>query len=704
MHELRRVSVITWAIALSLPAQLTWVRKPHPQLLEAAVTYDPTTQRVLAYDGTTWSWTRDGWVQTTGSVGPRQRAAMAYDRVSQGVILFGGDGSNHVSLWRGGQWSSVIPNLGLAPRSEHTLVWDVTRGRTYLFGGQGQTTFGDFWEWDGANWINRSTSGPSARAGHVMAFDAARGVSVMFGGRNAASSLLGETWTWDGVRWTSHSPSVAPSPRQRAVLAYDRNRRCVVLFGGSTAQGYVNETWEWDGTLWTERRPARSPDAAQAIGAVFDPVVGRVVLVARRGGVWHWDGVAWEEAAPPTPPSGFGPMVADTLRRRLVMFANPLFLTPGMASTWEWFDDVWVERRPARQPAPREFPALAFDAGRGRTVLFGGGYQQRNDTWEWDGNDWHDVTLPNGPSPRYWSTMVFDAARARTVLFGGSGSGAFVLADHWEWDGTLWTQRSLAVAPSARRAHAMAYDRARQRVVLYGGQGSGGVLQPLLDTWEWDGSAWSLRAAGGPLWGQAHMAFDEARQRVVLAGVQNGGTATDTWEWDGRAWTPFIPIGVIPYLRNGSLACESWRDRLVFAAGDTWVLSRHPADASGVGPGCPVAGRELRLSPNTRPQLGVRGFALDVYTNPSAALAIVVSTGSVNLRLYPGCNLLVDANRVIACPTLLSSGAGFATVPLPLPPTSDLNGVVLFAQAGVLAASAPIGFALSAQVVLRLGD
>jgi hypothetical protein len=47
---------------------------------------------------------------------------------------------------------------------------------------------------------------------------------------------------------------------------------------------------------------------------------------------------------------------------------------------------TWVRRSPAAAPPPRAFHDLAFDSGRGRVVLFGGGdasfANPRADTWE----------------------------------------------------------------------------------------------------------------------------------------------------------------------------------------------------------------------------------------------------------------------------------------------------------------------------------
>jgi hypothetical protein len=82
----------------------------------------------------------------------------------------------------------------------------------------------------------------------------------------------------------------------------------------------------------------------------------------------------------------------------------------------------------------------------------------------------HAWTLEStgGPSPRYGQAMAYDAARGRVVLFGGSSGLSGELADTWEWDGANWTLVN-APGPWPRLVHTMAYDAARARIVLFGG-------------------------------------------------------------------------------------------------------------------------------------------------------------------------------------------------------------------------------------------
>src|SRR5262249_21314441 len=75
--------------------------------------------------------------------------------------------------------------------------------------------------------------------------------------------------------------------------------------------------------------------------------------------------------------------------------------------------------------------------------------------------------------------LAYDAQRRRTVLFGGGG-----LSDTWEWDGNAWLQRLPARSPSGRDGHAMTYDSALGQVVLCGGSPPGPSAQPV-QTWNY---------------------------------------------------------------------------------------------------------------------------------------------------------------------------------------------------------------------------
>src|SRR5262245_18396442 len=103
-----------------------------------------------------------------------------------------------------------------------------------------------------------------------------------------------------------------------------------------------------------------------------------------------------------------------------------------MSDTWEWDGTNWSHAGGTHAPPARMQHALAYVSERGRTVLFGGliapfsGPLQ--DTWEWDGTDWTQRATASSPPVLGDHVLAFDAARGRTVLF---GSRSF--ADTWEY-------------------------------------------------------------------------------------------------------------------------------------------------------------------------------------------------------------------------------------------------------------------------------
>lgn len=70
---------------------------------------------------------------------------------------------------------------------------------------------------------------------------------------------------------------------------------------------------------------------------------------------------------------------------------------------------------------------------RSRRRLWGtDGVVNLNDTWDWDGQSWAKPVLTTSPPTRFLSAMAYDAVRGRSVLFGGKTSRTEFLDDTWE--------------------------------------------------------------------------------------------------------------------------------------------------------------------------------------------------------------------------------------------------------------------------------
>jgi hypothetical protein len=233
------------------------------------------------------------------------------------------------------------------------------------------------------------------------------------------------------------------------------------------------------------------------------------------------------------------------------------------AGRWRFFEGtVW--------PRTEDVKVMATDTGRGRLVVLG----LQDDgarTWEFDGSRW-SLVANEGPSLRFGHAMAFDAGRARMVLFGGGLEGGcgydslMFCGDTWEWDGLAW-RRVAQTGPEPRGMHAMAYDPVSRRVILFGGldfelDGDTPVLINFTETWAWDGSAWERVATAGPSGRSGHVLATNAATRSVImtsgvgsyfdssADCDEAGQpyCTFTWEWTGSAWQVLTPTA--PWQRS----------------------------------------------------------------------------------------------------------------------------------------------------------
>jgi hypothetical protein len=374
------------------------------------------------------------------------------------------------------------------------------------------------------------------------------------------------------------------------VSAYDSARGRVVQFGADP--GSAAATREWDGNAWITHVPVHSPTQRSAHCMCYDAGSRRVVLfggvatgsngVSYPSDLWEWDGQDWTMRKSATSPPGRSgaAMAYDAVRGRVVLFGGfyttvgPIFVA-NLDDTWEWDGTGWLQMTPAAKPQARLDHGMAFDDVRGRVVMFGGAisnpagyFPMYSDVWEWDGNIWSQASPSVSPSARSRHGMVFDSARRRTVVFGGFAGGPG-LSETWEWDGASWTMRSPAASPSARAFPALSYDSARARTVLFGGVSG---ARPLLDLWEYDGNGWILRdtATASPDRRSHALAYDPARQQTLLFGGWTSDTAysADTWRWDGFTWQRLAPSASPSSRISHALVSEGRSGRMLLFGGD----------------------------------------------------------------------------------------------------------------------------------------
>ncbi|MEE9128279.1 MAG: kelch repeat-containing protein [Planctomycetota bacterium] len=295
----------------------------------------------------------------------------------------------------------------------------------------------------------------------------------------------------------------------------------------------------------------------------------------------------WVGRSPTTSPAGrmIHAMAYDAARQRTVLFGGTAGGFAVFGDTWEWDGTNWTLMKPTTSPSARRSVTAAYDVGRGRTVMFGGAPMLGapfGDTWEWDGRNWAQRKASTSPLARHGHATVYDCARRRTVIFGGYNLN--YLADTWEWNGATWTEVKLTNTPPARGVTALAYDASRRRIVLFGGVA--GTFSPtaMSDTWEFDGKSWTqIKPTFSPGKRYGHtMVYDPARQRVVLFGGKDPSKyrnkeLADTWEFDGKSWTKIKPAKSPVARSHHRAAFDIVRQRVVLFGGST-LTGGIPAD------------------------------------------------------------------------------------------------------------------------------
>ncbi len=332
------------------------------------------------------------------------------------------------------------------------------------------------------------------RTGYDLTYDVQRERAVVFGGVRGRTERLNDTWEWDGASWTVKPPTQGPEPREGHALAYDGVRERVVLFGGRAGSTPFNDTWEWDGSAWNRQVVTVSPPARFGHAMVYDAGHDRILLF----GGWS---------------------TVDGNR---------------LGDTWEWDGRTWTERIPPTSPTARGNHALAYDAGRGRVVLFGGNPDDfpRSDTWEWDGNTWRQMFPPTWPSPREFHTMTYDASRQRVVLAGGENQEH--QRDIWEWNGQTWIKSSSPATPAMELPTRLIYDSARETLVLF---------DSAFQVWERSQSDWQLIApAPDDIGLRTNMGLSyEDGGRFLLFGGDHVGPDNRTYRWQESGWFQLTP-------------------------------------------------------------------------------------------------------------------------------------------------------------------
>ncbi len=287
------------------------------------------TDEVAAAFGDTWEWDGVQWTSLNAGPRPRVEHALAFDSARGVTVLHGGMAPESGGVfsdtweWDGTGWTymgNTAASGGVAKVvSGHSLAYDAARARTLLFG-----AFTDTALWDGNTWVYPAppVQPPQPRAGTAMAYDSVRDVTVLFGGGDPVfGPPQGDTWEWDGAQWTQRATS-GPAPRAFHRMAFDAVRGVTVLYGGEGAgAASLIDTWEWDGQSWTGPL-ADGPAYFWAYGPsmAFDVTRG-AVLLRTQGTTYEWDGSAWNDHGY-SDPAAWTAMAFDSARGVGVTFSG----------------------------------------------------------------------------------------------------------------------------------------------------------------------------------------------------------------------------------------------------------------------------------------------------------------------------------------------------------------------------------------------
>jgi hypothetical protein len=325
-------------------------------------------------------------------------------------------------LEKSGNGPSPRFSVSVAPLKDQLLLFG---GGTFLTGGSNET-----WLYDlvgDRRWnLDTSMGTPPARGAQaLLALDEQR--AFLFGGQGL--ELYNDAWLWNGKGWQAACEGSTcgepPTARAGHALTLDRDGSRVVLMGGQDPQGIVGDTWSWSEQAgWQQLCSSECDSGAGGAGNGVGDGAGGI-------------GGAAESTAPCC---GYGPRfdhaaASDPATSELLMYGGHDG-NKELASLWSFADDTWQELKlEGKGPSARSGHALAFDAGAGLFVLYGGtrdGQAVQDELWAYAPNTerWYPVEVSGeAPPSRGFGGFAYDPGRQQLLLFGGSAQGTY--GDLW---------------------------------------------------------------------------------------------------------------------------------------------------------------------------------------------------------------------------------------------------------------------------------
>jgi hypothetical protein len=236
------------------------------------------------------------WQPLRGLNHPSARAShLVYHARRRAIALFGGQAPDSSTkslddLWvldQGGVWSSIGQPTAPSPRTGAALAYDRRTDTLVLYGGRTASQpqpLNDVWELQGdsSTWAPRNLGAAApVVASPRMVFD---GRYVLLVGSDEANPTTLKVWRLDSSFTELPPPggNTAPIRRSDFAVAFDLSNANLLLFGGSTAGAPVSETLTWSpvDNRWTPLTLDPVPGVRSAAALAYAPELNGSLLVA----------------------------------------------------------------------------------------------------------------------------------------------------------------------------------------------------------------------------------------------------------------------------------------------------------------------------------------------------------------------------------------------------------------------------------------
>jgi hypothetical protein len=234
-----------------------------PARIRAATAIDSRIGKLIAFGGAgtggpfgdTWSFDGSAWQQVSATGPPaREGAVMAYYPPLRELVLFGGSPDttpqSFGDTWTWSAhagWQRLAPSTSPSARFGSAMAYDRKTHCLVLFGGEDDTgVTSDTWQFNGATWtqITSSAISPPSRVQQALTYDPSLGGVVMWGGVGVSGDLA-DTWLFADGQWSQFMVSgPTASQGQEAMMAYDPAIKAALLVGGGGSSG-VQPSAEW---------------------------------------------------------------------------------------------------------------------------------------------------------------------------------------------------------------------------------------------------------------------------------------------------------------------------------------------------------------------------------------------------------------------------------------------------------------------------